>query len=239
MKKYIRAIILFIFPAYICRYLIMLLGGGKIGKGVHIGFSMIIVNELNIGDNANIGHFNIVKCNKLYIGAQTQFRHFNFAKGHFNVIIGENTWFNHSNKFSKLTPHGTTVSITEIFIGNHASINTNITFDLSDSITIEDGTVLAGSGTQIWTHSFYKSRINLCESVKVTKPVNIGKNCYIGSNCGIMPGVCIGNGITVGSMTCVSKSLNKEGLYVSQPIRYIEFDPDAKIAELKENIKRI
>lgn len=90
------------------------------------------------------------------------------------------------------------------------------------------------SGTQIWTHSFFKSRQSLTKSVKSTKPVAIGKNCYIGSNCGIMPGVCISDGITIGSMTCVSKSLQREGLYVSQPIRFIEFDPDSKIASLQK-----
>lgn len=235
MKKYLVAIILFLLPVYISRFIIMLLGGGKIEKGAYIGFSMIIVNEIQIGASAHIGHLNVIKCNKLYIGEKTQFRHLNIAKGFFNITIGSNTWFNHSNKFSKLTPKGTCVSLTEVRIGDFASINTNITFDLSDSIHIGDGTVIAGSGTQIWTHSFYKSRIKLNESVKVTKPVSVGKNCYIGSNCGIMPGVSIGDGITVGSMTCVSKSLKIAGLYVSQPIRFVEFDPDDKISEIKEN----
>lgn len=234
MKKFFMALILFLLPANISRYLIMLLGGGKIGKGVHVGFSIIVVNEIQIGDYSYVGHFNIIKCNKLCIGDKTQFRHLNIAKGYFDILIGSNTWFNHSNKFSKLIPKGTSASLTEVRIGDYTSINTNITFDLSGNILINNGTVLAGSGTQIWTHSFFKSRINLNESVKIIKPVKIGENCYIGSNCGIMPGVCIEDGITVGSMTCVSKNLNKAGLYVSQPIRFIEFDPDDKIADLKD-----
>lgn len=194
------------------------------------------MNDIQIGNYSYVGHFNIIKCNKLCIGDKTQFRHLNIAKGYFDILIGSNTWFNHSNKFSKRTPKGTSVSLTEARIGDYTSINTNITFDLSDTIDIDDGTVLAGSGTQIWTHSFYKSKVNFSESVKVTKPVKVGKNCYIGSNCGIMPGVSIGDGITVGSMTCVSKNLNKAGLYVSQPIRFIEFDPDEKIADLKNGL---
>lgn len=232
MKKYIVACLLFLFPAYINRFLLQLIGGGKIGKGVHVGFSIILVNDLLIENNVRIGHLNVVICNGLHIGENTHFRHLNIAKGFFNIIIGANTWFNHSNKFSKLTPDSETMNISEICIGQNASINVKVIFDLSDNIYIDDGTVLAGSGTQVWTHSFYKSRKST-ESFKITKPVKIGKNCYIGSNCGIMPGVNISDDITVGSMTCVSRNLHDKGLYVSQPIRYINFDPDEKIVEFQ------
>lgn len=237
VKQFFAAICLFIFPASFCRLIFLCTGLKRkynIRKNVKIGFSIIIVNELYIGEMSRIGHFNIVKCNSLHIGGNTRFLHLNFAKGTFNIHIGNNAWFNHSNKFSKLESSLNNKKITEIRIGNYTSVNVHVLFDLSDNIIVSDGSVLAGSGTQIWTHSFYISRINVGRNVKTTKPVVIGNNCYIGSNCGIMPGVEISDGITVGSMTCVSKDLSVPGLYVSQPIRFVEFDPDKKIDE-KQN----
>lgn len=106
--------------------------------------------------------------------------------------------------------------------------------DLSDNITIDDNTTLAGVGTQIWTHAFYKSATR---SAKVTAPVKIGKNCYIGSNVIICAGVTIRDNIAVGANATVSKDLTKPGLYVNQALRFIEYDGDKAIDAIEAKKK--
>lgn len=236
LKRLVAAICLFAFPASWCRVIFCATGlkrNYSIAKKAKIGFSVIIVNELFIDEMSQIGHFNIIKCNNLHIGKNSKFLHLNFAKGSFNIEVGDNVWFNHSNKLSKLETQENDKRITELRLGSHTSVNVHILFDLSDNILIGENSVLAGSGTQIWTHSFYISKIDVERNIKITKPCYIGHNCYIGSNCGIMPGVVISDGITVGSMTCVSKDLKISGLYVSQPTRFVEFDVDKQIDEIQ------
>ena len=104
---------------------------------------------------------------------------------------------------------------------------------MTDDITILDNTILAGLETNIWTHSFYVSKSSGYVA-RIDKSVIIGRNCYIGSRCTILPGVRISDGVTVGAHVCVSKDLDKSGLYVSQPCRFINFDSDEKISSLKE-----
>lgn len=41
-----------------------------------------------------------------------------------------------------------------------------------------------------------------------------------------MAGVCIGDSITIGANSCISKTIMEQGCYVSQPVRFIPFDPD-------------
>lgn len=36
----------------------------------------------------------------------------------------------------------------------------------------------------------------------------------------------------IGANTCVSKNLDMSGLYVSQSLRFIEFDPDKKMSSM-------
>lgn len=76
----------------------------------------------------------------------------------------------------------------------------------------------------------FKSK-NGNESVLIGKPVFIGRNCYVGTRCTILPGVSIKDGICLGACTCVSKSLEMPGLYVSNKLRFLEFNPDSRISE--------
>ena len=139
------------------------------------------------------------------------------------------SWMNSQNKISS-GPMSTKRPTTQLLMINSAIIMKH-NLDLSDNITINDNTTLAGVGTQIWTHAFYKSATR---SAKVTGPVVIGKNCYIGSNVIICAGVRIGDNISVGANATVSKDLTTPGLYVNQALRFIPFDADQAIDNLGE-----
>ena len=103
--------------------------------------------------------------------------------------------------------------------------------DMTDSITIGESSMLAGADTQIWTHSFLFSKTEK-KYARIDSPVVIGKHCYIGARCTILSVVNIADAITVGACTCVSKSLNVQGLYTSQDLKYKKFDPDERMENL-------
>jgi acetyltransferase-like isoleucine patch superfamily enzyme len=87
-------------------------------------------------------------------------------------------------------------------------------------VTFEANSTLVDLG-----ESVFKGCANL-------KSVVIGNNCHIATKV-VLLGCKISDGITIGANSCVSKDLEKSGLYVNQPLRYIEsYDPDEKMNAL-------
>lgn len=195
------------------------MGGG-------IGFSLIIADYFEIKNGAKIGHLNFIRVKKIEMD-NSSIKHLNFIKGDFFLITKKNTCIKNQNKISSLNkqPHDVVLLLEE-----GARIGTKHLLDTFDSITIGQNSILAGADTQVWTHSMFKSR-NGNESVLIGKPVFIGRNCYVGARCTILPGVSIKDGIYLGACTCVSKSLEMPGLYVSSKLRFLEFDSDSRISE--------
>ena len=202
-----------------------------IGKNVKVGFSLIVADKIVLSDSSRIGHFNILKCKQMLIGGG-KIGHLNFIKGDFTIEMEMSSRIGNQNKISSL---GRSYHNVKLMLRKYASINTRHLLDMTDSITIGEGTTLAGADTQIWTHGFYFSNTSL-KKARIDAPVKIGNHCYIGARCTILSDVIIADGITVGANCCVSKSLLKQGLYVSQGLRFIEFDPDDKIRSLGQPI---
>ncbi len=116
-----------------------------------------------------------------------------------------------------------------LVVGEGSSIINGHLLDMTDSIFIGNNTTLAGTSTQIWTHSFFKSPNG---PQRLDSPVVIGDNCYIGARSCIMPGITIVDNVIVGAQTCVHKNLDKAGMYMSQPIRYVEYNAEERLKVL-------
>ena len=219
---YIRALFLFLLPTFLVRFFLN-------QKKVQIGFSFIICDNIKIGNGARIGHLNFIhvqsfSCeNEVYIG------HVNFIRGRLlDVKLGYKVWINRQNKIS--VP-AFCKDRTKFVVKEYAAITIGHLFDLTSSIEIGYRTAFVGFGTQVWTHSFLYSRESL-KTVRVDKSVVIGNNCHIATKVVIL-GCKISDGITVGANSCVSKDLERSGLYVNQPLRYIEsYDSDDKMNAL-------
>jgi len=228
---YVKSFILFLFPTFLVRVVFLfpfLRNQIKLGKHCKIGFSLILCPCIELDENVYIGHFNFISIQKLKMSANARVLHLNFIKGNFNVDLSCRSRISSQNKISSLRSN---YYKSTLHVKKNAAINFKCLIDCTSDVTIGACTTLAGSGTQVWTHSFYFSK-NSNRIVRVDNSVSIGDHCYIGSRCCILPGVCIGNAITVGAQAVVSKSIEKSGLYVSQSLRFIEFDPDEKIAAL-------
>lgn len=229
--KLIRALLLLFLPTWLVKYVCV----GKnihIGKNTHVGFSLILTDSLAIGDDSVIGHFNLIKVKSLKLGKKSSVGFLNILKGNFKVELGDKSCIHQTNKITNSADGLDDVCFS---MGNVCYVNVGHVIDLSDSLRIEDGSILAGCSTQIWTHGWYYGQT--LGQAKICSPVSIGKNVYVGSRCCITPGVNIADNITIGAQTTISKSLDKSGCYVSQPVRFIEYNPDEKIKKLGEPIK--
>lgn len=110
--------------------------------------------------------------------------------------------------------------------------------DMTASVRLGANSILAGIGSQLWTHGFYHSRSGAARW-RVDGSISIGQNVYVGSRVLICSDVCICDAVTVGAGAVVAKSLTEPGLYVGQALRYKEFDPDQAICHYAKVADRI
>lgn len=193
-----------------------------------VGFSLILADEIMLEDGAKIGHLNCIICRKLVMKKNASIGKLNFIKGNIDLVMEERADINMQNKITSILRNELKRGRSELHLKYHAKIGVGHMIDMTDSITIGENSMIAGAGSQLWTHGFYFSK----EGDKVSRidgEITIGNNCYIGARCVICAGVSIPAATTIGANSCVSKSLEKSGLYVSQSLRYIEFDPDVAI----------
>lgn len=118
---------------------------------------------------------------------------------------------------------------------SHATIVQNHLFDLTCSVTIGENSVFAGAGSQVWTHSFI---LGSEKHVRIDGDVVIGKKCYIGARSVICAGTQICDYAVIGANTTITKDIKEPGLYVSLPVRKIEYNPDERISELQNEVAK-
>jgi UDP-3-O-[3-hydroxymyristoyl] glucosamine N-acyltransferase len=95
--------------------------------------------------------------------------------------------------------------------------------DCMRNVSIGDYSIFVGANTQVWTHRYVHERTGTGR-FRVDGEIIIGNNVYIGSRCVFNLGVRIADGVTLGSNSTISKSITKLGLYVSHPLRYVDYD---------------
>lgn len=112
-------------------------------------------------------------------------------------------------------------------LGAKAQITSLASIDLASSVIIGADTVLAGKGIQIWTHGFVHE-VNRRRNL-IVAPVILGVNCYVGARTCFNPGVSVTDNVSIGVNSTVSRDLDAAGLYVSGPMRRIDFDPTDRL----------
>lgn len=223
MKKFLTAITAFLLPSRVAVVVLNLLGH-KIHSTAKIGFSVLYLNGLYMGENASIGHLNLIKANKLLMRKGAFFKKFNRINGPINLLFDESAALATSNSVyradSVVNP-----GLATLKLGKLGQIVSQNKIDLTKSITLGENTTIGGHGGQLWTHGYVHERRG-AGRIRVDGEIIIGDNVYIGSRCTFNPGISIANGVTVGSNVCISKSLKKAGMYVPQALRHIPQDID-------------
>ncbi len=230
MKKTIVALILFLFPSFLAKRIVRLFGCRIQGR---VGFSILLCDQCDIGPDAVIQSGCLIKIPSLKLERGAKIRCFTIIKGGFSLLMREKAVIKF---FSKIT-NSAALQYREIRleIGKTSIIGMSALIDMTGNVTIGDYTVFAGARSEIWTHSYYHSK-TIPKRFRIDGDVVVGNNVYIGSNCILTAGVTIADNISVGAGAVISKSLERSGLYVNQPLRFLEFDPDEKIIRTCEPI---
>ena len=204
--------ILMFLPFFLKRFILNMIPGNQISKNAKIGFSYIKVDKIVMSDGSKIGHFNYIrKLDKLFLKEGACICNFNRI-GQFNLLllkkksqITSYNVFGGDNYYNKGTK--------EFVIGENSNITVNHKFDVVESIYIGENTVIAGSYSQFYTHSFDLNRERLQWEIK------IGSNCYIGTRTVVLAN--ISDNVMIGAGSIVSKEIKETGFWASNKLRRI------------------
>ena len=162
---------------------------------------------------ARIGHLNQVQCTSFTMKEGSYLRFMNKITLVRNVEMASESEISRRNIIMGLyTSDFERKDECNFYIGNKSLLTNHHRVDCTSYVNIGDNVVVAGSDTQIWTHGFDNNRC------MIVKPITIGNNIYVGSRCIICQGVTVSNNVIIGAGTCVHKSINESGFYISNEL---------------------
>lgn len=212
------ALILLLLPTGVARLLVNLLGA-CIHRSAYIGFSWVYVETFHLGANARIGHFNFIRVRRLIIRAGAAVGTLNWFSGQFSIALHELAEIGARNVITRAEV-AREVGSANLCLRRYSKITAGHKLDVLRAISFGEHSILAGLGSQMWTHGYVHESSG--KRFRVDGSIVIGNNVYIGSGCIFNPGVSVVDNVAVGSHCCISKDLLKPGLYVNQPLRYID-----------------
>jgi acetyltransferase-like isoleucine patch superfamily enzyme len=172
-------------------------------------FLMRRVLGYEIDPTARIGYGTFIQVSRFTAGPGTKIGRYNHFKGPMSVTIqagaridGRNvfhcgTWYSRAYQPQKFARR--------LVIGREAVITSEHRFDCIGAITIGERSVVAGLGSQFWTHGAGSTG---------EKTVKIGDDCYVGSAVRVAPGSEVGDdnvvamgAVLAGDFSNVTRSL--------------------------------
>ncbi len=230
LKKILSCGAAMFLPSFVKIPLLNLMGH-QISRQSYIGMNLLLVDKLCTAPGARVGHFNLIACRRLLMRKGAYIESYNVIRGPLSIALAPTAAIGMKNRVRR-PPHPVSYGPAKLQLGILSKITSNHSVDCTCSVVFGDYTTLAGRGSQIWTHGYYFESSGPGR-FRVDGPVTVGNNVSIGSSCAISMGVRIGNAITIGSLSSVSKSLVQPGLYVSQPLRFIESNAEITRAKLQ------
>jgi acetyltransferase-like isoleucine patch superfamily enzyme len=181
--RMIAAVLTALLPSPIQVAVLRALFGYRIGRGVHIGFSLFSgIEQCTIGDGVRIGHGNVfLHIEMLEIGERSEIGCFNLVRGGRRVRFGRFATVRHLNVFNSIIdPDLSNPATPECIIGDGGVVTNSHWLDFTDRICIGAGSIVGGRSSSLWTHNRQR-----------TRPIAIGSHTYIGSNVSMAPGTCV------------------------------------------------
>lgn len=207
MKK-IVSVFLLLFPWKLRRWLLMAFFGYKIHPTAKIGYSLILSDRLEMGENSRIGHLTVCKGMNLIELAESS-------------LIGNLNWISglpiKDKNFYSDDPHRRP----ELILEAHAAITNRQMIDCTNTIRVGQFSIVAGCGSQILTHS-----IDFKRSRQASKPVRIGEFCFVGTGSILLPGSELPDYSILGAGSVLNKAYTeKHYLYGGVPARAVKTLP--------------
>ena len=199
--KLLLLLFLAFLPSFLKCLLYRLFFSYKVGKRVHIGFSIIDAKECAIDDDVYIGHLNaLVGIKKLSIGEHTRIGHLNVIRGGDEVRLGRYTEILRLNEINSIPdPIVVTPTDPRFILGDGSVITASHKIDFTDQVRFGKCVILGGRNSSLWTHNRQS-----------TKPITIGDYSYIGSEIRIAPGGAIPPKCIVGIGSVITKTFEEE-----------------------------
>lgn len=217
-------------PSWLAVPLLRLIGH-KVKPHVKIGFSLLLVDRLYLDEHSNIGHFNLLYCRRIVLRQTASIGNMNVVYGPVSVWLGSGSKLGNRNHVRRAKPPVTYGSAL-LKMGKVSAITASHIVDCTCSVILGDYSTVAGQGSQIWTHGYYHCAEGI-DRFRVDGRIYVGNNVYIGSASVITAGVRIANHVIVGSHSSISKDLNRSGIYVSEPLRYMDYDLEKIMSKLR------
>lgn len=182
-------------------------------KSIKFGFSWLDVPSLTFDGLVEVGNFNFFSISSLSL-SNAKIGSFNRFRGLFSCSVqGEIGNFN-----SFLNSNHVYIGVCDLRKGSKVTSRHYI--DLSGDFVLGEGALIAGQGTQVWTHSygFFDGR-----RYRIDGNVEIGDFCYIGSRAILQGPLRIASKIVAGAGTTLAGDICDAGsLIVSAKNRSLE-----------------
>ena len=175
-------------------------------------FNLILCKEVTML-NAYIGRFNVIKAESLNMGIGARIRSMNMIKHMNKLFLDEKAEINRRNAIiGAYLPWNEDKEKCNLKMGKRSLLTNQCSLDCTNTVEMGSDVVMGGKQTQVWTHGFDVERR------MVSKPIIMGDNIYIGSRSIICQGVNISDNVVIGAGTCVAKSIDESGFYVSSQL---------------------
>lgn len=214
-------------PGFVKRTLYRWLFGYRIGRRVRLGLSLIDARECEVGDDASVGHLNlIIGVAKLRLGEHARVGHLNVIRGGEEVSVGRYAEIIRLNEINSI-PDPVVVNPTDprFTLGDGAVVTAGHKIDFTDRVSIGRRTIIGGRNSSLWTHNRQR-----------TRPVEIGELTYVGSEIRVAPGGVIPSRCIVGIGSVVTGRLEGEYLLIAgvpaKPVKPLE-EEDRFLVEYK------
>jgi acetyltransferase-like isoleucine patch superfamily enzyme len=166
-------------PTLLKRPLYRLIFGYHIGRNVRIGLTLIDAQEVDLGDETEIGHFNLIlRVGRLQTGRRARIGFLNVVRGGEKVRLGAFSTVMRFNVLNAIPDHDcTTAPVSEFDLGDGAIIVSGHRIDFTDRVHLGRNVIVGGRNSSLWTHNRQE-----------TAPITVEDFCYLGSEVRLAPG---------------------------------------------------
>lgn len=193
-------------PSFLKRPFYRWLFGYRIGRHVRIGVTVIDAKNCQIGDDAEIGHLNvIIAVENLNLGDHVRIGHLNIIRGGNEVNLERYSELLRLNEINSIPEPDVVNPVDPRFsLGPGSIITTGHKIDFTDRVQIGRRTIVGGRNSSLWTHNRQR-----------TLPLNIGDFAYIGSEVRVAPGGSIPSKCIIGIGAVIIGAIDTEGWLIA------------------------
>ena len=220
LVRLVTCVLAFVLPSRLA-VIVLRCFGHQMAWDARIGFSLLLVDRLVMGVGARIGHGNLVQVRRLLLDHKARIGRSNILNGPLSICLRSHAEIGNRNKVLRGPLPSVTYGTATFKLGRNSKITADHRIDCTQSVVLGCDSILAGSGSQLWTHG-YVHEPQGGGRYRVDGPIFIGDCVYIGSASIVTTGVRIANNIIVGAGTTVARNLDQPGMYVSAAVRQLE-----------------